>query len=54
MLSHGAWTAQRSVRFDRWLCIRTYHDAFHGFPDVQLFDVDTDPYEQHDRSGDRP
>ena len=34
VLSHAAWTAQRSVRFDRWICIRTYHDAFHGFPEV--------------------
>ena len=54
VLSHGAWTAQRSVRFDRWLCIRTYHDAFHGFPDLLLFDVEADPYEQHDRAADRP
>jgi choline-sulfatase len=54
VLSHGAWTAQRSVRFDRWLCIRTYHDAFHGFPDVLLFDVEADPFEQHDRAADRP
>ena len=54
VLSHGAWTAQRSIRFGRWLCIRTYHDAFHGFPDVLLFDVEADPYEQHDRAADRP
>ncbi len=32
VLSHAAWTAQRSVRFDRWLCIRTYFDAYHGYP----------------------
>ena len=38
----------------RWLCIRTYHDAFHGFPDVLLFDVEADPFEQHDRAADRP
>jgi choline-sulfatase len=54
VLSHGAWTAQRAVRFDRWICIRTYHDAFHGFPEVQLFDVVADPYEQHDLVADRP
>jgi choline-sulfatase len=46
ILSCAAWATQRSVRFDRWLCIRTYHDAFHGFPDVMLFDVDADPHEQ--------
>jgi arylsulfatase A-like enzyme len=54
ILSHGAWTAQRAVRFDRWICIRTYHDAFHGFPDVQLFDLEADPYEQHDVASDHP
>ena len=46
VLSHAAWTAQRSVRFDRWICIRTYHDAFHGFPHVMLFDLVEDPFEQ--------
>ncbi len=54
VLSHAAWTAQRSVRFDRWMCIRTYHDAYHGFPEVMLFDLQDDPYEQHDRSADHP
>jgi len=54
VLSHSAWTAQRSVRFDRWLCIRTYHDAFHGFPEVALFDLVADPFEQHDVAGDHP
>ncbi len=43
-----------SVRFDRWLCIRTYHDAYHGFPEVLLFDVEADPFEQLDRAADRP
>ncbi len=54
VLSSAAWTAQRSVRVDRWICIRTYHDAFHGFPDVLLFDLDADPHEQYDVAGDHP
>jgi arylsulfatase A-like enzyme len=54
VLSHAAWTAQRSVRFEDWICIRTYHDAFHGFPDVLLFDLAADPYEQHDVAADHP
>ncbi len=48
VLSHAAWTAQRSVRFGNWLCLETYWDAFHGFPEVMLFDLVDDPYEQHD------
>jgi choline-sulfatase len=48
VVSQGAWTLQRAVRFERWLCIRTYDDGLHGFPDVMLFDVDADPHEQRD------
>jgi len=54
VLSHGAWTAQRAVRFGEWICIRTYHDGFHGFPEVLLFDLEADPHEQHDVAADHP
>jgi choline-sulfatase len=54
VLSHGAWTAQRSVRFDDWICIRTYFDAYHGYPDVMLFNLAEDPFEQHDVAPDHP
>ena len=54
VLSHAAWTAQRSVRFDRWLCIRSYFDAFHGYPGVMLFDLEADPHEEHDLAEDHP
>lgn len=54
VLSQGAWSCQRSVRFDDYLCIRSYHDGFHGFPDIMLFNVKDDPHEQHDLAPDRP
>src|SRR6202012_2709889 len=54
VLSCGAWATQRSIRLDQWLCIRTYHDAFHGFQDVMLFDVDADPHEQCDQTDRHP
>ena len=54
VLSHAAWTAQRSVRFGNWLCIETYWDAFHGYPAVMLFDLADDPYEQHNLAPDLP
>lgn len=54
ILSCAAWSVQRSVRFDDWICIRTYHDAFHGFPAVMLFDLASDAHEQVDLSADRP
>ena len=46
VLSQGAWTCQRSVRFDDWLCIRTYHDGYHALPELMLFDLANDPHEQ--------
>lgn len=53
VLSQAAWACQRSVRFDRYLCIRTYHDAYHELPEVQLFDVEDDPHEQRDLAAER-
>ena len=54
VLSHGAWTAQRAVRSRDWLYLRTHHDGFHGLPEQLLFDLATDPHEQHDLAGARP
>ncbi len=54
VLSTAAWTAQRAVRFAEWMCVRTYHDGYHGFPDVMLFDVAADPHEQTDRARSEP
>ena len=34
-------------------CIRTFHDSYHGFPDIMLFDLATDPHEQDDLAGRR-
>ncbi|WP_309119909.1 sulfatase [Paenibacillus sp.] len=46
VLSQCAHVAQRSVRFDDWLYIRTYHDGHHGFPKEMLFNLKQDPHEQ--------
>jgi len=54
VLSQAAWACQRAVRFDEYICIRTYHDAHHGWPDVMLFNVVNDPHEQHDLAERRP
>jgi len=54
VLSHAAWTVQRSLRWDDWLCIRTAHDGFHGFPEVMLFDVAADPHLQEDLASQFP
>lgn len=46
VISQCCHVCQRSVRWDKWLYIRTYHDGFHLFPRDMLFDLDADPHEQ--------
>jgi arylsulfatase A-like enzyme len=48
VLSQGAWTCQRSVRFDDYLFLHTFHDGFHELPETLLFDLADDPHEQRD------
>lgn len=54
VMGQGAHTCQRSVRFDDYLCIRSYHDGFHCFPDVMLFDIMDDPHEERDIASEKP
>lgn len=56
VVDHGLYTAQRAVRTARWKFVRTYHPGEWNdvVPDRQLFDVQADPYEQHDHSDERP
>ncbi|HKP60112.1 MAG TPA: sulfatase [Polyangiales bacterium] len=54
VLTQGAWTCQRGVRWSDYLYIRTYHDGYHGYDADLLFDVVRDPHEQHDLARERP
>ena len=54
VISQCCHVCQRSVRWDRWLYVRTYHDGFHLFPEEMLFDLENDPNEQVDVAGDHP
>jgi arylsulfatase A-like enzyme len=45
VLSQGAWTCQRGVRWDNYLLLQTLHDGYHCWDDVMLFDLDKDPHE---------
>lgn len=47
VLSQLAHVCQRSVRFEDWIYIRTYHDGFHLFDKEMLFNLNDDPYEQN-------
>lgn len=53
--SQGAWAAQRGVRWDDWLLLRTYHDGFKTIlDDVMLFDLDGDPHLTTNLADERP
>jgi choline-sulfatase len=41
-ISQNAWSCQRTVRFDNWTLIKTYHTGLKNFPEIMLFDFDKD------------
>lgn len=45
VVSCATHAVQRSVRFDDYMYIRTYHDGFCQFPEDMLFNIKEDPYE---------
>ena len=54
VISQGAWSCQRSVRWDDWLLIRTYHTGMKHFPEYMLFDIANDPHETTNLASQRP
>lgn len=54
VISQCCHVCQRSVRWGKWLYMRTYHDGFHLFPQEMLFDLEADPHEQHDLALEQP
>lgn len=58
VVTQGAWTCQRGVRFRRGdrelLYIHTRHDGYHGYPDDMLFDLLDDPHEQSNLADSEP
>ncbi|MCE5278650.1 MAG: sulfatase [Planctomycetaceae bacterium] len=48
VMSQCCWSCQRSVRWDDWLYIRTYHSGLKNLPERMLFNVAADPHELHD------
>lgn len=54
VLSQGAWSLQRSVRWEDWLLIRTFHTGMKEFPEWMLFDLAADPHETQNLASSRP
>jgi choline-sulfatase len=52
--SQGTWAAQRGVRFDTYMLLRTYHDGYKELEDIMLFDLVDDPHEQHNLADSKP
>jgi arylsulfatase A-like enzyme len=53
VITQGAWTCQRAVRWQSWIAIHTLHDGYHDFPEWMLFDLVRDPHEQHNLADER-
>ncbi|RJT07889.1 sulfatase [Halococcus sp. IIIV-5B] len=56
VFDHGLYTAQRAVRTGQWKYIRTYHSGMweETTPEEQLFDMESDPWEQDNVVEDHP
>lgn len=55
VVSQGAWSCQRGVRWGDHLYLRTWHDGYHGhWADEMLFDVARDPHETEDLTASSP
>ncbi|MFW9867333.1 MAG: sulfatase/phosphatase domain-containing protein, partial [Candidatus Thorarchaeota archaeon] len=42
VISQNAWSCQRTIRFDNWTLIKTYHTGLKNFPEIMLFDYEKD------------
>jgi len=54
ILTHGAWSCQRSVRWRNYILIRTYHTGNKDLPGTMLFDLEADPHETTNLAASRP
>jgi len=54
VISQNAWSCQRSVRFDNWTLIKTYHTGLKNFPEIMLFDYEKDFHMTKNLADERP
>ncbi len=48
VISHCPWSCQRSVVFEDWLLMQTYHTGLKDFPEIMLFKPGEDPHQLND------
>ena len=53
-LSQGAWSLQRSVRWDDWLLVHTIDTGMKDFSEWMLFDLANDPHETVNLASEHP
>jgi len=46
-VNQGLWTGKRAIRLGRWKLIKTLDKAFWETPEIELYDLETDPGENH-------
>lgn len=54
VVEQAAWSCQRTVLWDNWCLINTYHDGLKNFPPVMLFNAAEDPHETNNLAAERP
>ena len=54
VFAQNAWSCQRSVRWDDYLLIRSYHTGLKDYPAHMLFDLAADPHETTNLALDNP
>lgn len=54
VISQNAWSSQRTVIFDNWSMIKTYHTGMKDFPEIMLFDRENDYHMLNNLAGKKP